>query len=336
MLENYKIVKTNNDEILYLYLNINYEFGNDFKNNDNEEDLKRKAINYLTTHNIEFKGNKIVYVINGITTKIININKSKVYLNNYLITLNTEEKTTLKNILLSLLFSNINLTLNEETLKAITVLYRSEIIYNLGKFNYLDLKKISLSYHNYNYYKVTYPETYKSKFTIFNKVIDETNGEYLINDNKPIRCFTHLVSNGFTEEDKSIPYTVKKESLWDLAYPNYLQRKNYSIEEFKEKLNLKNNNFNIKITSISNSNRIKELDLGERKIDARTLAVYLDLPSTDITIIIKKDYLTFITRGIGSGLGLSIIGADNLAELGYNYKQILNYYFKDVSLVVKK
>ena len=43
MLENYKIIKTNNDEILYLYLNINYEFGNDFKNNDNEEDLERKA-----------------------------------------------------------------------------------------------------------------------------------------------------------------------------------------------------------------------------------------------------------------------------------------------------
>ena len=242
---------------------------------------------------------------------------------------------TLKEILLSLLFSNINISLREETLKALTVLYRGEIIYNLNS-NFLDINKLSLSYHNYNYYKVTYPETYKSKFEIFNKVIDKTDGEYLINNGKPIKCFTHLVSNGYTEEDKSIPYTVKKESLWDLAYPNYLQRKNFSIKEFKERLNLKSDNFNIKITSISNSNRIKELDLGERKIDARSLAVYLDLPSTDITIIIKKDYLTFITRGIGSGLGLSIIGADNLSELGYNYKQILNYYFKDVSLVVQK
>ena len=266
---------------------------------------------------------------------MITINNNKTYLNNYLITLNTEEKITLKELLLSLLFSNINISLREETLKALTVLYRDEVIYNLDN-DTLDLRKLSLSYHNYNYYKVTYPETYKIKNDLFNKVIDETNGEYLINDNKPIRSLTHLVSNGYTEEDKSIPYTIKKESLWDLAYPNYLQRKNYSIKEFKERLNLKSNNFTIKITSISNSNRIKELDLGERKIDARSLAVYLDLPSTDITIIIKKDYLTFITRGIGSGLGLSIIGADNLAELGYNYKQILNYYFKDVSLVVKK
>lgn len=331
MLESYKIAKSGNEEILYLYLNVDYEFGEDLE----EDDLEKKARNYLVTHDINFNGNKIVFIVNGISTKMITIENNKTHLNDYLITLNTKEKMTLKEILLSLLFSNINIFLREETLKALTVLYRGEIIYNLNS-NYLDINKLSLSYHNYNYYKVTYPETYKSKFTIFNKVIDETNGEYLINNGKPIRCFTHLVSNGYTEEDKSIPYTVKKESLWDLAYPNYLQRKDYSIKDFKEKLNLKSDNFNIKITSISNSNRIKELDLGERKIDARSLAVYLDLPSTDITIIIKKNYLTFITRGIGSGLGLSIIGADNLAELGYNYKQILNYYFKDVSLVIQK
>ena len=331
MLESYKIAKSGNEEILYLYLNVDYEFGEDLE----EDDLEKKARNYLVTHDINFNGNKIVFIVNGISTKMITIENNKTYLNDYLITLNTKEKMTMKDLLLSLLFSNINISLKEETLKALTVLYRGEIIYNL-KNNYLDLNKLSLSYHNYNYYKVTYPETYKSKFEMFNKAIDETNGEYLINNNKPIKCFTHLVSNGYTEEDKSIPYTVKKESLWDLAYPNYLQRKDYSIKDFKEKLNLKSDNFNIKITSISNSNRIKELDLGERKIEARSLAVYLDLPSTDITIIIKKDYLTFITRGIGSGLGLSIIGADNLAELGYNYKQILNYYFKDVSLVIKK
>ena len=331
MLESYKIAKSGNEEILYLYLNVDYEFGKDLE----EDDLEKKARNYLVTHDINFNGNKIVFIVNGISTKMITIENNKTYLNDYLITLNTKEKMTMKDLLLSLLFCNINISLRKETLKALTVLYRAEIIYNLDN-NYLDINKLSLSYHNYNYYKVTYPETYKSKFEIFNKVIDETNGEYLINNGKPIRCFTHLVSNGYTEEDKSIPYTVKKESLWDLVYPNYLQRKDYSIKEFKERLNLKSDNFNIKITSISNSNRIKELDLGERKIDARSLAVYLDLPSTDITIIIKKDYLTFITRGIGSGLGLSIIGADNLAELGYNYKQILNYYFKDVSLVVQK
>ena len=331
MLEKYKIVKNNNEEILYLFLNVNYEFANEFTDNN----LKKKANNYLKSYNIDFKGNKIVFVLNGITTKAIDLNNYEFFSNDRLISLNNNDKLTMKELLLSLLFANISITLRKETLKSICVLYRGEIIRNLLD-NKLELDKMSLSYHNYNYFKLTYPETYKSYYTLFSDVINETEGEYLIYDNKPIKCFTHLVSNGYTEEDKNYPYTIKKESLWDLAYPYYLQRKSYSIEEFKKRLNLTNDNYHLKITSLTNSNRIKELNLGERKIDARSLAVYLDLPSTDITIIIKKDYLTFITRGIGSGLGLSIIGADNLSELGYNYKQILNYYFKDVSLVIQK
>lgn len=330
MLEKYKIINENNEEILYLYLNINFEFANDLTSSE----LIKKANSYLITHNIKFNGNKAIFIINGIKSKPITINKNITqYKNDYLITLKNKEKLSIKEILLGLLFTNINIDLKEETLKSITVLYRSEIINNILKNNYLNQEELTLSYHSYNYYKITYPKTYHAYIEKFNNVIDKTNGEYLIYNNTPINCYTHLVSNGYTEENKNIPYTTKKESLWDLTYKDYMQIKNYSIKEFKEKLNLTEDNFNIKIVSISNSNRIKELDLGTKRIDARSLAIYLDLPSTDITIIIKKDYLTFITRGIGSGLGLSIIGSDNLAELGYNYRQILNYYFKDVKLV---
>ena len=133
----------------YLYLNVNYEFGKDLE----EDDLEKKARSYLITHDIKFNGNKIVFIVNGISTKMITINNNKTYLNNYLIILNTEEKITLKELLLSLLFSNINISLREETLKALTVLYRDEVIYNLNN-DTLDLRKLSLSYHNYKYYKV--------------------------------------------------------------------------------------------------------------------------------------------------------------------------------------
>ena len=331
MLESYKIAKNNNEDILYLYLNVNYEFANDLTN----ANLKDKAVNYLTTHNIDFKGNKIIFIINGIHSKMINIKNYKAYFNHEIITLSNSEKLTIKEILLSLLFANLSTNLKKETLKAITVLYRSEIISNLNDKK-LDLDKLSLNYHNYNYYKLTYPETFKSYLTIYSEVIDETNSEYLIYNDKPIRCYTHLVSNGYTEEDENIPYTVRKESLWDLTYPNYMQIKTFSTKEFKKRLNITTDDFTIKITNITPSNRIKEIEINSKKIDPKLLSIYLDLPSTDITIIIKKDYITFVTRGIGSGLGLSIIGANSLAELGYNYKQILNYYFKDVSLIIKK
>ena len=49
----------------------------------------------------------------------------------------------------------------------------------------------------------------------------------------------------------------------------------------------------------------------------------LDLPSADITILVLKNGFNFITRGIGSGYGLSLVGANALAKLDCNYKQIL-------------
>ena len=48
MLESYKIAKSGNEEILYLYLNVDYEFGEDLE----EDDLEKKARNYLVTHDI--------------------------------------------------------------------------------------------------------------------------------------------------------------------------------------------------------------------------------------------------------------------------------------------
>lgn len=331
MLERYKIIKRNNEEILYLYLNMNYEFSKELTTKEYE----KKANNYLSTYNIKFNGNKVIFVINGIESKEINLNSNKLYLNNKIINLSTNEKLTLKELILSLLFSNIHIVLNEETIKAITVLYRSEIINNLENNN-LDIKKLSLLYHNYNYYKLYYIETFNSYLTKFSKAIDETDSEYLVYNDKPINCYTHLVSNGYTEEDKEIPYLAKKESLWDLTYPNYMQIKTYGIEEFKNKLDIKDNNLNIKINTITESNRIKEIIINNKIIDSKYLSILLDLPSTDITIITKNNYISLITRGIGSGKGLSIIGANNLAELNCNYKQILNYYFKDIKLITKK
>ncbi len=330
MLEKYHIVKEKGEEVLYLFLNNSYEFSLDISNSD----LKEKAYNYLASHNINFKGNQVVFVINGIPSRKIKLH-SKLYPNDLKIFLKDNDALTMKELLLSLLFSNISLNLPLEALKAIVVLYRSEVISKLDNNN-LDINKINLLYKNYNYYKLKFKETYYYYLNIFLRAIDETNSEYLVYNDKPINCYIHLVSNGYTDVISNVPYLEKKESFWDLSYPNYLQVTNYSIRKFKEIFNIKEDKVSIKINLISKSNRIKELIINNKVISAKTVAALLNLPSTDITIIIKKDYLTFVTRGIGSGLGLSIVGALNLAELDCNYKQILNYYFKDVSLIIKE
>jgi stage II sporulation protein D len=41
----------------------------------------------------------------------------------------------------------------------------------------------------------------------------------------------------------------------------------------------------------------------------------------------------FVGRGYGHGLGMSQYGAKALADIGYDYKRILQYYYKDVQVV---
>jgi SpoIID/LytB domain protein len=37
-------------------------------------------------------------------------------------------------------------------------------------------------------------------------------------------------------------------------------------------------------------------------------------------------------RGYGHGIGMCQVGAMNMAKIGYNYREILSYYFKDISV----
>lgn len=70
MIENYLIKHESNEEVLYLYLNYNYEFGTFNKGKTFFQDLKK----LLNNKYINFKGNKIVLVVSGIVIGTIFLN----------------------------------------------------------------------------------------------------------------------------------------------------------------------------------------------------------------------------------------------------------------------
>jgi stage II sporulation protein D len=56
------------------------------------------------------------------------------------------------------------------------------------------------------------------------------------------------------------------------------------------------------------------------------------LPSTCFNVAGRGGSYVFAGRGYGHGLGMSQWGAKHLAELGYCAPDILNYYYKDISI----
>lgn len=334
MLEKYKVVKEKNEDVLYLYLSMNYEFAKDL----DDYNLDNLDKNWLINQRIQFNGNKVIIFVDGIPTKVVLLNDNDKIMSDkdIILTLDTDDKISLDKLLLSILFSNITIFLEEEALKAITILYRSELIKRYKNKEKISKDNHHFSYVNLNYYKLLYPNTYKMYETLFKKVIKATDGEYLVYNKEPIEAYIHLVSNGYTETNNNIPYLKQTESLWDLAYPNYMNQKYFSVEELRKRLNIKDKNINIEIKQLSPSNRILKLQVNDKIFNSLDLMTRLDLPSADITILVLKQGFTFITRGIGNGYGLSIIGANALAKLDCNYKQILGYYFQNVVLYTKE
>lgn len=332
MLEKYKVVKEKNEDVLYLYLSMNYEFAKDL----DDYNLDKLDHNWLVNQRIQFNGNKVVIFVDGIPTKVILLNDKVRNDKDIILTLDTDDKVSLDNFLLSVLFSNITMFLEKETLKAVTVLYRSEIMKLYKENKKMRKNNYHFSYVNLNYYKLLYPNTYRMYEKVFKEAIRKTDGEYLVYDKAPIDAYIHLVSNGYTEKKDGVPYLKQVESFWDLAYPNYMNQRYFTIDELKKRLSIEEERLDIEIKQLSSGNRILKLQVNDKVFDSLDLMARLDLPSADITILVLKNGFNFITRGIGSGYGLSLVGANALAKLDCNYKQILGYYFDNVTLYTKE
>jgi stage II sporulation protein D len=65
----------------------------------------------------------------------------------------------------------------------------------------------------------------------------------------------------------------------------------------------------------------------------KTIRADFQLKSTYFSVEQKGDMIVFNGRGYGHGVGLCQEGAMEMARLNYTYKDILNFYYKDVYLV---
>lgn len=292
MLEKYKVVKEKNEDVLYLYLSMNYEFAKDL----DDYNLDKLDHNWLVNQRIQFNGNKVVIFVDGIPTKVILLNDKVRNDKDIILTLDTDDKVSLDNFLLSVLFSNITMFLEKETLKAVTVLYRSEIMKLYKENKKMRKDNYHFSYVNLNYYKLLYPNTYRMYEKVFKEAIRETDGEYLVYDKAPIDAYIHLVSNGYTEKKDGVPYLKQVESFWDLAYPNYMNQRYFTIDELKKRLSIEEERLDIEIKQLSSGNRILKLQVNDKVFDSLDLMARLDLPSADITILVLKNGFNFITR----------------------------------------
>ena len=137
MFYRYEIKSNGNEEILYLYLSLKYEFSRELVLNSKDNELSRRCNNFIKNNHINYNGSKVYLVIDGIVVKTLDIAeesnpieilKDSLYYSNdhFLVSLKFDNKyiieLPLKEYLLGVLATNLILGADIEVIKAICVL----------------------------------------------------------------------------------------------------------------------------------------------------------------------------------------------------------------------
>ena len=131
-------------------------------------------------------------------------------------------------------------------------------------------------------------------------------------------------------------YLKSVDSSDDIQVKNYLSIKYFDRKDFVniirekyEKIEISEKSVpeDISITNEDGSEYVKTVLVGKEKISGDDFAKLFDIPSPCFTIEEYEGQIRVISKGIGHGYGISIYGANIMAENGKTYDEIIKYYF---------
>ena len=248
-----------------------------------------------------------------------------------------------------------------EALKAQAVAGRTYVIAQLGNygsqgFDVLDNQQNQV----YRGYDGEHPQT--------TRAVEETAGKVLVYRGQLISAFFHSSSGGYTEncEDvwrDSLGYIRAREDPADFNSKYYNWTVSYSVEQLTRVVNDKLKGFSNPgpypdfslITDVrevqltSTGQRVKRLLI--EGCDTAGNPMQVDINNSDrVRVVLGLNSSLFSMQkdidangklcgvvingsGLGHGLGMSQWGASGLAMEGYNYQDILQYYYTGVDMV---
>ena len=329
MFSKYEIRNVNGEDILYLFPSYEYHFSEEFADGD----YQLLSHQFLNQNHIPFSGNKVYFVVDGMVVKKVELPSHKEYFydpDHFLLNLQLEDQSfielSLRDYLMSILFYYYHEELGDEVYKCICILFNTYAYKKMKEDGFLvshtafaDFKPIS------EYETIT---SYSKIYNRFKTIIDECSCMFLSYQKDYILPFIHYSNSGKTLSNIKYPYLSSVKSLWDLTADTYLSIKNYDFASLSSifKVKLESNSM-IQILNHGHSIKMKY-----KVFSIREIMDLLHLPSNDLSIIVNKEGMTFINKGMGNGLGLSITGSYHIEKNGGNYQNILNYYFPKCGL----
>ncbi|MFH0731826.1 MAG: SpoIID/LytB domain-containing protein [Candidatus Omnitrophota bacterium] len=228
-----------------------------------------------------------------------------------------------------------------EAIKAQAVTSRTFAIYqaqqNAGNDYYLNADVKS------QVYRGVFAEKYRT-----DKAVDQTKGEILICGNKILPAFFHSTCGGSTENVSNL-WKVSSKALKGIRCsfcgnaPLFNWKAAIPLTEIADKISKTKGRISqiqtINILSRNRSGRVSNVKIIADKnivISAKDLREILSpriIRSTNFVVTIIGDAAVFHGRGWGHGVGMCQWGTFAMAKKGYDYKQILEYYYPKAEVV---
>lgn len=107
-------------------------------------------------------------------------------------------------------------------------------------------------------------------------------------------------------------------------------------EQTGNELNKNNLWDNMEIESNDEAGYITKIRIGDTEIPGEEFRKFLNLNSSCFTMEQVDKGIRITTKGLGHGVGMSQYGAERMAESGTAYDDILQYYFKNVTIEINE
>lgn len=184
-------------------------------------------------------------------------------------------------------------------------------------------------------------DTYWQKLT---EATRETKGEYMICGDEVVEAFFFARSGGRTENSEDVwgerrPYLRSVESAGDLNYSQFISTAEFKNDEARRLLGIleKQSDKPLSIGKITRTDggNIKSIEIDGKEYKGTEIRKIFDLKSADFDVTQTDKSVIFSVRGFGHGVGMSQFGANEMAEIGKKYTEILSHYYTNIQIVKK-
>ena len=254
-----------------------------------------------------------------------------------------EASLSVEEFLIHVLAGQIPAEYGKETIKAQAVLARTYIYRELDGADSiyeeaLDMDALSRSQME----KLWGSRDFAKNYEKLTEAIEETRGLFLTYEGAPIEPFFCRAGSGSTRSGgEEYPYLKEAQSPGDLKADGFLSLAVFLPRTMADKINSIPGAVSVEASSLpeeiqiverDGAGYVKKVQIGQKTYSGEEVQYALGLSSSCYSFEEADGKIRVTCKGIGHGYGFSQAGANALEADGYDFKELLNYYFQNVEI----